>query len=116
MLVSYRGVNPELLAEEVNLMMSRVGPKLDSIANEEGKITYAKQKLLKYFKNNSITKILALKNCFEGTTGETLNIIDIIDDLLLNRDGFHVHTADTLDAIDTLKKTLIPLLGIYFSE
>ncbi|HJD59007.1 MAG TPA: hypothetical protein LFV92_07730 [Rickettsia endosymbiont of Ceroptres masudai] len=47
-----------------------------------------------------------------------MNIIDIINDLLLHRDEFHVHTADTLDtsSLDTLKKTLIPLLGIYFSE
>ena len=40
-------IDPKLLAKEVNIMMSKVGEKLNNIANDEGKIIYAKKKLLK---------------------------------------------------------------------
>lgn len=46
MLVNPNRVNPELLAKEVNIMMSKVGKKLDNISTEEGKITYAKKSYL----------------------------------------------------------------------
>ncbi|WCR55982.1 hypothetical protein [Rickettsia asembonensis] len=43
MLLNYKGIKPELVAEEVNTMMSKVGPKLDNIPTKEGKIIYAKK-------------------------------------------------------------------------
>ncbi|MEY4463487.1 MAG: hypothetical protein RLZZ81_458 [Pseudomonadota bacterium] len=110
MLVNPNRVNPELLAKEVNIMMSKVGKKLDNISTEEGKITYAKKKLFKYLEANNFTKVLAFKNCYEGNTGDTLNVINITNDSLY-RDEFKL----LIDTEDTLE-ILTPLLGRFFPE
>lgn len=103
-------IDPKLLAAEVNKMMSKVEEKLNNITTDEGKIIYAKKKLLKYLEANNFTKVLAFKNCYEGNTGETLNVINITNDLLY-RDEF----SSLTDTEDTLE-ILTPLLGIFFPE
>lgn len=112
MLVNYKGIKPELVAKEINTMMSKVDKELKKIPTEQGKITYAERKLLKYIKANNFTKVLAFKDCYEGNTGDTLNVENIT---LPYRNEFNSLT-NTADTLDTLIKTLIPFLDIYFPE
>ena len=53
----------------------------------KAKLFMQRKSYLKYLETNNFTKVLAFKNCYEGNTGETLNVINITNDLLY-RDEF----------------------------
>lgn len=106
MLSNPSNIDPELLAKEVNTMMLLVEKDLAGI---EDAITYGKERLLEFVKDKKIMEALAFMYCFEGNTGQTLNVKELrtTNDFLYS-DDFSTLT-ETLD-------TLVPLIGIYFSE
>ncbi|AEK74921.1 hypothetical protein RHHCN13_04730 [Rickettsia conorii subsp. heilongjiangensis] len=99
-------IDPQLLAQEVNTMMPLVEKDL---ADVEDTITYGKERLFKFVKDKKIMEALAFMYCFEGNTGQTLDIKELCTtNDLLYRDDFSALT-ETLD-------TLALLIGIFFSK
>lgn len=108
-------IDPKLLAHEADTMMPIIGKELSNISTDEGKITYARQKLLEYLTAKNITKVLAFVSCFEGNTGERLNIEDLyINDSNSLTKNVQYITEDTIlsDAADNLSG----IINIFFPE
>ncbi|AFB26548.1 MULTISPECIES: hypothetical protein [spotted fever group] len=104
-------IDPQLLAQEVNTMMPLVEKDLADVEDTivEDTITYGKERLFKFVKDKKIMEALAFMYCFEGNTGQTLDIKELCTtNDLLYRDDFSALT-ETLD-------TLIPLIGIFVSK
>ncbi|MCZ6903120.1 MAG: hypothetical protein O7C58_03080 [Rickettsia endosymbiont of Ixodes persulcatus] len=71
LVVNPSNIDPKLLAREINTIMPLVKKDLAEVKDT---ITYGKEQLLKFVKDKEIMKALAFIDCFEGNTGETLNI------------------------------------------
>jgi len=120
-------IDPKLLAAEVNKMMPSVIKDLD---NTEDKMAYGKEELLKYLAKNERVKALAFMYCFEGNTGESLNIKDIVDkkkshnlkDIENEPTTFTEYNIDNLSCtndsytLSEVADTLLGFIKIYFPE
>lgn len=99
-------IDPDILAKEVKAMSLLIDRDL---ANATDVITYGREQLLEFAKNNKIVEALAFMYCFEGSTGYTLDIKELYtnDDLLYSSDV--IPLAETLDI-------LVPLIGLYIPQ
>ena len=104
-------VNPDLLAAEIKKMESSVINELNST---EDAIAYGKKELSKHLIKGEIVKALAFFYLFEGNTGVTLNVKDLIseNDHVSNVDylPYIGETIPLADAVDNLND----FIKIYF--